>query len=78
MNNWYKNASRDKGAKVQRKSQILKHTTVKVTVLLSFSFYVAAVKLQFLTFAFRHGLARSGTEYGPLTDLPDWSFAGMI
>ncbi|XP_030609182.1 large ribosomal subunit protein mL52 [Archocentrus centrarchus] len=22
-----------------------------------------------------HGLARSGTEYGPLTDLPDWSFA---
>ncbi|TKS92948.1 39S ribosomal protein L52, mitochondrial [Collichthys lucidus] len=23
----------------------------------------------------RHGLARSGTEYGPLTDLPDWSFA---
>ncbi|XP_054916120.1 39S ribosomal protein L52, mitochondrial [Poeciliopsis prolifica] len=21
-----------------------------------------------------HGLARSGTEYGPLTDLPDWSF----
>ncbi|XP_028998957.1 39S ribosomal protein L52, mitochondrial [Betta splendens] len=22
-----------------------------------------------------HGLARSGTEYGPMTDLPDWSFA---
>ncbi|XP_061921971.1 39S ribosomal protein L52, mitochondrial isoform X2 [Entelurus aequoreus] len=22
-----------------------------------------------------HGFARSGTEYGPLTDLPDWSFA---
>uniref|UniRef100_A0A3Q3WNV2 Large ribosomal subunit protein mL52 n=1 Tax=Mola mola TaxID=94237 RepID=A0A3Q3WNV2_MOLML len=22
-----------------------------------------------------HGLARSGTEYGPLTDLPDWSYA---
>ncbi|XP_078391432.1 large ribosomal subunit protein mL52 [Cetorhinus maximus] len=22
-----------------------------------------------------HGLAKSGTEYGPLTDLPDWSFA---
>ncbi|XP_077356233.1 large ribosomal subunit protein mL52 [Festucalex cinctus] len=22
-----------------------------------------------------HGLARSGSEYGPLTDLPDWSFA---
>ncbi|XP_038588512.1 39S ribosomal protein L52, mitochondrial [Micropterus salmoides] len=22
-----------------------------------------------------HGLPRSGTEYGPLTDLPDWSFA---
>ncbi|XP_073331317.1 large ribosomal subunit protein mL52 [Pagrus major] len=22
-----------------------------------------------------HGVARSGTEYGPLTDLPDWSFA---
>ncbi|KAM8746748.1 large ribosomal subunit protein mL52 isoform 2-T2 [Acanthopagrus schlegelii] len=21
------------------------------------------------------GVARSGTEYGPLTDLPDWSFA---
>lgn len=46
-----------------------------MTVLSSFSFYVAAVKLQFFTFAFRHGLARSGTEYGPLTDLPDWSFA---
>ncbi|XP_013887932.1 large ribosomal subunit protein mL52 [Austrofundulus limnaeus] len=23
----------------------------------------------------QHGLARIGTEYGPLTDLPDWSFA---
>ena len=23
----------------------------------------------------RHGLARSGNEYGPLTDVPDWSFA---
>ncbi|XP_077400175.1 large ribosomal subunit protein mL52 [Vanacampus margaritifer] len=22
-----------------------------------------------------HGLARSGSEYGPITDLPDWSFA---
>ncbi|MBN3299760.1 large ribosomal subunit protein mL52 [Amia ocellicauda] len=22
-----------------------------------------------------HGFARSSTEYGPLTDLPDWSFA---
>ncbi|CAL8377194.1 unnamed protein product [Gadus morhua 'NCC'] len=22
-----------------------------------------------------HGLAPSGTEYGPLTDLPDWSYA---
>ncbi|CAG05748.1 unnamed protein product, partial [Tetraodon nigroviridis] len=22
-----------------------------------------------------HGLARTGTEYGPLTDLPDWSYA---
>ncbi|XP_071765238.1 large ribosomal subunit protein mL52 [Centroberyx gerrardi] len=22
-----------------------------------------------------HGLSRSGSEYGPLTDLPDWSFA---
>ncbi|CAG5929144.1 unnamed protein product [Menidia menidia] len=22
-----------------------------------------------------NGLARSGSEYGPLTDLPDWSFA---
>ncbi|XP_047455865.1 39S ribosomal protein L52, mitochondrial [Mugil cephalus] len=22
-----------------------------------------------------HGLSRSGTEYGPLTDLPDWSFS---
>lgn len=28
-------------------------------------------------FSCRHGLARSGTEYGPLTDLPDWSFAGI-
>ncbi|KAM3938632.1 large ribosomal subunit protein mL52 [Leptodactylus fuscus] len=23
----------------------------------------------------RHSFARSGSEYGPLTDLPDWSFA---
>ncbi|XP_075424114.1 large ribosomal subunit protein mL52 [Ascaphus truei] len=23
----------------------------------------------------RHGFAPSGSEYGPLTDLPDWSFA---
>uniref|UniRef100_A0A8C5MLV1 Large ribosomal subunit protein mL52 n=1 Tax=Leptobrachium leishanense TaxID=445787 RepID=A0A8C5MLV1_9ANUR len=23
----------------------------------------------------RHGFARDGSEYGPLTDLPDWSFA---
>ncbi|KAK5858692.1 hypothetical protein PBY51_002813 [Eleginops maclovinus] len=22
-----------------------------------------------------HGISKSGTEYGPLTDLPDWSFA---
>ncbi|KAM4049122.1 large ribosomal subunit protein mL52 [Anomaloglossus baeobatrachus] len=22
----------------------------------------------------KHGFARSGSEYGPLTDLPDWSF----
>ncbi|XP_003977983.2 large ribosomal subunit protein mL52 [Takifugu rubripes] len=22
-----------------------------------------------------HGLARTGTEYGPLTDLPDWSYS---
>ncbi|XP_069796948.1 large ribosomal subunit protein mL52 isoform X1 [Narcine bancroftii] len=22
-----------------------------------------------------HGMSRSGTEYGPLTDLPDWSYA---
>ena len=24
----------------------------------------------------RHGLAPTGTEYGPMTDLPDWSYAG--
>ncbi|CAL8376975.1 unnamed protein product [Boreogadus saida] len=24
-----------------------------------------------------HGLAPSGTEYGPLTDLPDWSYADV-
>ncbi|XP_077597686.1 large ribosomal subunit protein mL52 [Stigmatopora nigra] len=23
----------------------------------------------------QHSLARSGTEYGPMTDLPDWSYA---
>ncbi|KAM4709659.1 large ribosomal subunit protein mL52 isoform 2-T2 [Discoglossus pictus] len=23
----------------------------------------------------RHGFARSGSEYGPMVDLPDWSFA---
>ncbi|XP_062305485.1 39S ribosomal protein L52, mitochondrial [Osmerus eperlanus] len=28
-----------------------------------------------LKWRLEHGLARSGSEYGPLTDLPDWSFA---
>ena len=34
----------------------------------------------FITYVFacRHGLSRSGSEYGPLTDLPDWSFAGIV
>ena len=27
--------------------------------------------------SYRHGKSRSGTEYGPLTDLPDWSYAGI-
>ena len=27
---------------------------------------------------FSHGLSRSGTEYGPLTDIPDWSYAGRL
>ena len=26
--------------------------------------------------SYSQGLARSGTEYGPLTDLPDWSYVG--
>ena len=26
----------------------------------------------------RNGLAGDGLAYGPLTDLPDWSFAGKI
>lgn len=25
---------------------------------------------------FRNGLSRTGSEFGPLTELPDWSFAG--
>ena len=25
----------------------------------------------------RNGLSRSGNEYGPLTDRPDWTFVGM-
>lgn len=29
-------------------------------------------------FVFRNGLARGGSEYGPITDLPDWSFAGEL
>lgn len=58
--------------------RMLKHTAVKVIVLFSFLSCVAAVKCEFLTFSDRHGLARSGTEYGPLTDLPDWSFAGKM
>lgn len=36
------------------------------------------VGFNLLPFSYRHGLARSGSEYGPLTDLPDWSFAGLI
>lgn len=27
---------------------------------------------------FRNGLAPNGSRYGPLTDLPDWSYAGKI
>lgn len=25
---------------------------------------------------YRNGLSRSGNEYGPVTDLPDWTFVG--
>lgn len=27
---------------------------------------------------YRNGLARGGSEYGPLTDLPDWLYTGDI
>lgn len=27
-------------------------------------------------FVYSQGLGRSGNEYGPLTDNPDWSYAG--
>lgn len=30
-----------------------------------------------MMFSHRCGKSRSGTEYGLLTDLPDWSFSGM-
>ena len=33
---------------------------------------------KYLQWFFSHGLSRSGTEYGPLTDLPDWSYAGEL
>ena len=29
------------------------------------------------THQYSHGMSRSGTEYGALTDLPDWSYIGM-
>lgn len=32
----------------------------------------------FLCPTHRHGFARSDSEYGPLIDLPDWSFAGKF
>ena len=39
------------------------------------------LKIIYLTLAcflllYRHGQSRTGTSYGPLTDLPDWSYVG--
>ena len=31
---------------------------------------------QYLHLFFRHGLPETGREYGPMRDLPDWSYAG--
>ena len=35
-------------------------------------------ELTVLFIVYRHGLAVNGSRYGPLTDLPDWSFAGIF
>ncbi|XP_028649481.1 39S ribosomal protein L52, mitochondrial [Erpetoichthys calabaricus] len=55
-------------------------TGLQLTSLLCTSCRVQNVCLQAALLAgskwrIEHGFARSGTEYGPLTDLPDWSFA---
>ncbi|KAI1888630.1 hypothetical protein AGOR_G00187130 [Albula goreensis] len=39
------------------------------------SLYLSAAAQAGSQWRVQHGLARSGSEYGPLTDLPDWSFA---
>ena len=40
--------------------------------------HVLFISLSISLSTFSHGLSRSGTEYGPLTDLPDWSYAGKL
>lgn len=42
----------------------------------SFGFLYASLSCSH--FVYRNGLARGGSEYGPLTDLPDWSYTGKI
>ena len=45
--------------------------------IISILFFTSNIKELMLRYVLhRHGLAPSGTEYGPLTDLPDWSYAG--
>lgn len=38
-------------------------------------FHTSSITAAGENFRLRQGLARSGNEYGPLTDVPDWSFA---
>ena len=57
-------------------------TIILCSVYVCIIIYNDHVKLDTLLIMFiyiySHGLSRSGTEYGPLTDLPDWSFAGKL
>ncbi|XP_073509367.1 large ribosomal subunit protein mL52 [Phyllobates terribilis] len=39
------------------------------------SLYSSALLCAAQDWRIKHGFARSGSEYGPMTDLPDWSFA---
>ncbi|KAL5466762.1 hypothetical protein EMCRGX_G030911 [Ephydatia muelleri] len=46
-----------------------------VRALVGSGFHSSSITVAGENYRLRHGLARSGNEYGPLTDVPDWSFA---